>query len=391
MATVLQRITRVPVWVAAIFPLAVIGVMVGLFVAFNPISDLHEVPPVEELAVERTTFDAGEIELRVRNDGPDPVRIAQVLVNEAYWSFGTSDADLDRLESATLRIPYPWEEGLPVSIGIVTSTGVVIGHEVEAAALSPDVDAKVLTTLALLGLYIGVVPVAVGLLWFSSVRRASPAWLAFVLALTVGLLVFLLIDTVVEGLELAAVAPQALDGIGLFFIGALVAVAALLGLEQVLSRRKEAASATLVLSYLVASGIGLHNLGEGLAVGAAVAAGEVALGTFLVVGFALHNTTEGLAIVAPVAQERKRPSMWHFVALGALAGVPTIAGAWIGGLAFNPAWAALAFGAAAGAIAQVVWTIARSMGRGAGLATSPAVLGFLAGLAVMYATGLFTA
>jgi zinc transporter ZupT len=127
-----------------------------------------------------------------------------------------------------------------------------------------------------------------------------------------------------------------------------------------------------------------------LAVGAALAAGEIALGTFLVLGFALHNTTEGLAIVAPLGGESSRPSLGHFVAMGALAGVPTILGAWAGGFAFFPAWGALAFGLAAGAIAQVVWAIGRSMGTkrfGSGVAAA----GLVCGLLVMYVTGLFTA
>ena len=67
----------------------------------------------------------------------------------------------------------------------------------------------------------------------------------------------------------------------------------------------------LVLALLVAVGIGLHNFGEGLAIGAAFALGEAALGTLLVIGFTLHNTTEGLAIVAPMAKERPRSARWR--------------------------------------------------------------------------------
>jgi ZIP family zinc transporter len=389
MESVTAGARRAPNWVSAAAPLALVAALLGVFLAFNPIADLRPVPPVESLAVERTVLDPGEVTLFVRNDGPDPVTVAQVLVNDAYWDFSIGDPTLGRLESTAIDVFYPWEEGLPLGIALVTSTGVTIEHDIEAAALTPDADARTIGIYALLGLYIGVIPVAIGLLWFGALRRAHPKWIAFFLALTVGLLVFLLVDTIEEGLGIAT-GVGALNGIGLFAIGALGAVAALSFLEGSIGRARATVEG-LFLAYLVAAGIGLHNLGEGLAVGAALAAGEIALGTFLVVGFALHNTTEGLAIVAPLGGEARRPSLWHFVALGAVAGVPTIAGAWLGGFAFSPAYASLAFGVAAGAIAQVVWTIGRSMGRERGLTSSFGALGFVAGLAVMYVTGLLTA
>lgn len=389
------RTSRMPVWLAAVVPLAVIAALIGLFLAFNPIGSLREVPPVEALAVERTVFTEDAIELQLRNDGPDEVSIAQVQVNESFWGFEMDDNTVDRLGTTEMTIPYPWDEGLPVRIAIVTSTGAVIEHEVEAASLTPEADASTLGVYALLGIYIGVVPIAVGLLWFSALRRISKKWLDFFLAFTIGLLVFLLVDTVAEGLELSGEAPASLDALSLFAIGALVAVTGLIALQGFLKRRGAsrgaAAGGAVALAYLVAAGIGLHNLGEGLAVGAALAVGEVALGTFLVLGFALHNTTEGIAIVAPLGSMSKRPSWKHFVGFGAVAGLPTVAGAWLGGFAFSPAWAALAFGVAAGAIAQVVWQIGASMGRERSFASALNATGFVAGLVFMYATGLLTA
>ncbi|MDQ4095371.1 MAG: ZIP family metal transporter [Actinomycetota bacterium] len=389
------RASRLPTWLAALVPLAVIAALIALFLAFNPIGSLREVPPVEALAVERTVFTEDAIELQLRNDGPDEVSIAQVQVNESYWAFEMDDRSVGRLETTEMTIPYPWDEGLPVRIAIVTSTGVVIDHEVEAAALTPEADASTLGVYALLGIYIGVVPIAVGLLWFSALRRVSRKWLDFFLAFTVGLLVFLLVDTVAEGLELSGEAPASLDALSLFAIGALVAVAGLVALQGFLKKRgastRTAAGGALALAYLIAAGIGLHNLGEGLAVGAALAVGEVALGTFLVLGFALHNTTEGIAIIAPLGSAQKRPAWKHFVGFGAVAGLPTVAGAWLGGFAFSPAWGALAFGVAAGAIAQVVWQIAASMGRDRSFASASNAVGFIVGLVFMYATGLLTA
>ena len=390
MGTATARTARMPAWLAGIAPLVIVGVLLALFVVFNPISAMRAVPPVEALAFERTVFREDVIEVTVRNDGPDPVTIAQVLVNDSYRGFTTSQRELGRLESTTVRIPYPWEEGLPVTLGFVTSTGLVLEHEVEAAALTPEPDAATLGIYALLGLYIGVIPVAAGLLWFGSLRHASKRWLTFFLAFTVGLLLFLLVDTTAEGFALAGETASALDGLGLFWLGALLAVATLGALEASLHRRA-AVVGGLVLAYLIAAGIGLHNLGEGLAVGAALATGEVALGTFLIVGFALHNTTEGLAIVSPLGTAAQRPSLWHFAALGAIAGAPAIAGALVGGVAFSPAWAAVAFGVAAGAIAQVVWQIGRGMMADRSNHASWTASGVLAGFVLMYLTGLLTA
>lgn len=389
MVTTAAKPGRFPVWVGALAPLVLIGALVGAFLAFDPIGGLRAVPPVESLSFERTNLQPGNVELLVRNDGPDPVSVAQVLVNDAYWQFEIGDNDLERLESTTISIPFPWEPGLPLNIAVVTSTGLTIEHELEAAAETPEADGGTLLVYALLGLYIGVIPVAVGLLWFPALKKASRTWLAFFLAFTLGLLAFLLVDTLAEGLEIAGETGSALNGVGLFGIGVLTAVLLLFGLERWLSGRRTSGAGGLVVSYLVATGIGLHNLGEGLAVGAALAVGEIALGTSLIVGFALHNTTEGLAIVAPLGADETRPRFRHFVGLGAVAGVPTILGAWLGGFAFAPAWGSLAFGIAAGAIAQVLWTIARNLPQKKGLSSTPGVLGFVAGLLVMYATGLF--
>ena len=153
----------------------------------------------------------------------------------------------------------------------------------------------------------------------------------------------------------------------------------------------------LGLAYLVAVGVGLHNLGEGLAVSSAIAAGEVALGASLVVVFAAHNTTEGLAIASPLGagatDERGVPALkaWHFVALVAVAGGPAVIGAWIGAFAVTATYAALAFGVAAGALAQVVWAVGRTLvGQGEGV-SGPVAGGFACGVAAMYLTALLTA
>jgi len=388
-ATSAATASRVPRWAGVVLVVGLIALAAGAVALYDRIT-LRAAPPVEALAFERTVLRPGVVEVHLRNDGRDPVTIAQVLINDAYWQFTASDPQLERLETATLTANYPWEEGLPLRITIVTSTGVTIPHEIEAAASTPEVDASAVATYALLGVYIGLLPVLLGLFAFPWLRRMSERWLGFFLAFTIGLLVFLLVDTVAHGFELAGETAASLDGVALFALGAVIAVATLVWLEGALGRRGDTGTSSgLALSYLVAAGIGLHNLGEGLAVGAALAAGEAALGAFLIIGFAAHNTTEGLAIVAPLGAAAERPHLGHFIALGAVAGVPTIFGAWAGGFAFSAAWGALAFGVAAGAIAQVVWTVARQMRGEAALGRGLPTLGFVAGLLVMYVTALF--
>lgn len=381
---------RVPTWVQALLPPVLIALLLAGFLAANPLARFRSVPPAEVLAVERTVLTPGVVELSVRNDGPNPVAVAQVQVNDAYWSFATDDAELGRFESSRFTIAYPWEEGFPLNIALVTSTGVVVPHQVPVAALTPVTDGATLWTLALVGLCIGVVPIGVGLLWFPALRRARPAWITAALAFTVGLLGFLLVDTIAEGLELAALTPTTFDGLGLFAVGAVAALLGLTWLGGALTARGRATGG-LVLAYLVSAGIGLHNLGEGLAVGSALAVGEASLGAFLVLGFAVHNSTEGLAIIAPMGREGPRPALRHFVLLAMIAGLPAVVGAWGGGFLFSPGLAALAFGLAAGAIAQVVWQVGGGLSRRGVLASGPAVLGLLAGFLFMYGTGLLVA
>jgi zinc transporter ZupT len=241
--------------------------------------------------------------------------------------------------------------------------------------------------MALLGLYVGVIPVALGMLWLPWVRRIPPSWLRAIMALTVGLLAFLGIDATLEGLELAGEGSQAFGGTALVFVGAAVAYLLLSGIGAWLEDRRRTAATGSHLALLVAIGIGLHNLGEGLAIGSAYAVGALALGAFLVVGFALHNTTEGLAIVAPVAKQRV--ALRRLVVLGLIAGAPAMLGAWIGASAFNTSVAAFLFGAGAGAIAQVIAQLTPTLRDDRGRTLNPiAVAGLLAGMAIMFATGL---
>jgi zinc transporter ZupT len=386
-------------WLAVALPVVALAVLIGIVLTTDPVRTLTTAPPTEALAFERVTLDDGEIELRVRNDGPEPVTVAQVLVNDAYWDHTISSRTLDRFEAATVDLSYPWEEGLPVRIALVTSTGLTFPHEIDAATATPPLDSTTLMRYALIGILVGVVPVAVGLLWLPALRRASAAVVRAVLAFTVGLLVALLVETTAEGLELAAAAPASLQGLEVFVGAALTVLAVMAAVDLTLHRRVASGvgvGAALATAYLVAAGIGLHNAGEGIAIGAAVATGQLALGSSLLVGFAVHNSTEGLAVASPLADGARPLPVLHLAGLVAVAGLPTVLGAWAGGLAFSPLWAAAMFGLAAGAIAAVVLTLGRGLLRadpdtGRPGLTPVLALMFVLGLAVMYVTGLLAA
>ena len=386
------------VWLVALVPLALLAVLIALILKTTPASLFRGegAPPVERLVVQRAVLGSEGITLSVLNDGPDPVTIAQVMVDDAYWEFTAERGSvLKHLGRTSLAIPYPWVVGEAHIIKIVTSTGTTFEHEIPVAVRTLRPDGRSLLAFTLIGVYVGVIPVALGLLWFPLASRLGRTGLDVLLALTIGLLLFLLIDAAHEGLAQAVEMPASFQGVALFLTGAGAAYLALESIGAWLRARKtrvagSSGSAGGVLALLVAIGIGLHNLGEGLAIGAAFALGEAALGTLLIVGFTLHNTTEGLAIIAPIAGDR--PSIWQLVRLGLIGGVPTIAGAWIGGFIYSPVAAVLFLGLGAGAIAQVIAQISKQVAGDRPLverfASAPLMLGLFAGIAVMYATGM---
>lgn len=387
-----------PAWLLGAVPLAlIVAALIALLTIGGDTLGERSGPPVEDLAVERTELRPGEIEVLVRNAGPDPVTVAQVFVNDAYVDFSASgDGEIDRLGSRTLTLDYPWQEGTPLLVTLLTSTGATIEHEIEVAVETPTADAGFYGLMALLGTYVGVIPVLLGMLFLPFLRRVRESWIRVFMAATIGLLGFLAVDAWLEGNEIAATGTGAFGGAELLFIGAAVSYLGLVALDRWLRARRERAAETgasaFALSLLVAVGIGLHNLGEGLAIGSAYAIGELALGAFLVFGFALHNTTEGLAIVAPLAGEGRRPSIPRLLLLGVIAGAPAIVGAFIGASAYNAELVSLLIGFGIGAIVQVIVQLVPTIRDGSGRALYPAsVGGILAGVAVMYATGLLVA
>ena len=384
---------RGPGWVLlGLLPLLGLGVLLAFIVLNGAGIERKGVPPVEDLTVTRVALPTEyEFVVYVRNGGPDPVTIQQVSVNEALWDFDAQpDATIPPLGSAKITIPYTWVEGEAYEIGMISSTGVTFAAEVPVAVLTPGLSADTFLRYALIGFYVGVVPVSLGLLWYPFLRRLGTSGMNFVLALTVGLLVFLVVDTLLEALEVAGQLPEVFSGVPMVLLVALLTLLGLMATERLFRRGREEAS-RLGTSYRIALGIGLHNLGEGLAIGAAFALGEVALGAFLVIGFTLHNITEGIGIAAPILKEK--PRFAHFVWLALLGGGPAILGTWIAGFAYSPLLSAIFLAVGAGAILQVIYEVTRLLLKDSERSKIPVLSGsnlggLTAGIVVMYATAL---
>ncbi len=381
--------------IAAVMPLVLLALVLGVYFLTAPLSAVPAGEPLPDVTVTHHTIpDEETIVLHVTNNGPEAVTISQVLVDEAYWNFAVEgaggDATLEPRENARVVIPYHWNPGWDLEVDLLLDDGAAIGHVIEAPQESPNVDLAILWMFVKIGLFVGVIPVVLGMLWFPFIRSMSETALHAVLVFATGVLSFLAFDAAFEAFELVERIPGAYHGELLIvsgILGTFILVQAISAWREGRVERAGGANG-LWIAYLVAIGIGLHNLAEGLAIGSSFALGRVSLGAFLVVGFMLHNVTEGPAVVAPLANE-KRPALRHFVLLGVLAGAPVILGGWIGGLAYSPVLGALFLAVGVGAILQVNWEIVGLVRRvGARVLTLSNLLAFLVGFLVMYATDL---
>jgi len=375
---------------SALLPLLLLGVLLAIIVTTQTGLGDRTAPPIEELTINRITLPvANQLVVNVTNGGPDPVTVAQVQVDDAYWMFEiTPNKTIPRLGSATITLPYPWVQDEPHLVTIITTNGVTFAHQLAVATRTPSITIETVGRYALLGIYVGFIPVSLGLLWFPVLRRLGRSGMQVILSLTIGLLVFLLVDTLAEAMDVIADTAPIFGGSSLVLMVTLISCGFLMTLGR---NRTQIPPSRLQLAYRIALGIGLHNLGEGLAIGAAFASGSAALGTFLVIGFTLHNITEGIGIAAPLTRER--PSMAHFVGLAALAGLPAVLGVWIGGFIYNTVLTALFLALGAGAIAQVIYEVGYLLYRQSNDDRTPlfskAVFGgFVAGVGIMYATAL---
>lgn len=415
--------------VFGIVPFIVIGTMLILLLSSPGILFQSPMEPLPQISIEKVEFSDQYIVAFVRNTGPSEITIAQADVNDRIHPAAIEPGQtLSKFADAKVIIPFIWNPGEPYNIGITTDDGTRFEKTIDSAAQVPRPTIEQASSFALIGTYVGVIPVMMGLVWYPFIRRLSISKYNFFLSLTAGLLVFLGIDALLESNEIAMdnLAP-AFNSQILIIIVAIVSFLALQYVSQKLVQRasksksdvgynseitsrstpdlqqKDVHSSSgtslqqqllirpLAISMMISIGIGLHNFGEGLAIGAAVLLGEIALSSFLILGFTLHNTTEGLAIVAPMAKTRRIP-IRKLIIMGLIAGVPTIIGAWIGGFLYSPVATVIFLSIGAGAIFQVVYSIGSWMHHTSGskalLGNFSIIIGFALGMLLMYLTGL---
>ena len=361
---------------------------------FGPGADLLDFGiPLPEITIEKIDFVDSEIQATVRNTGPIPVEVVMADVNDRIQPAAVEpDGYLERYETTLVRIPFEWNAAEPYIIGITIEDGTRFEKEIEAAAPALEFNLDLAIFFAIIGTYVGIIPVMIGLLWLPFIKRISKQKYHFFLALTAGLLFFLAIDSIEEALDIS---DENLAGSfnGTLLVATVVVLSFLAlyysGNKLVTKADSSKLAKPVAIALMISIGIGLHNFGEGLAIGASVGMGSIAFSTFLIVGFALHNTTEGIAIAAPMS--RGRLMIGKLIALGLIAGSPAIFGAWIGGFAYSPFSSVVFLAVGAGAIFQVILVLLKWIkDEGDKTLSSAAVIcGFAVGMSIMYLTSIF--
>ncbi len=376
---------------SGVIPFAFVIIM--MLYVFGPGGDLLDFGiALPEITIEKVDFIDSEIQATVRNTGPIPVEIVMADVNDRIQPAAVEpDGFLERYETTLVRIPFEWNEAEPYRIGITIDDGTRFEKEIESASFALEFTPDLAIFFAVIGTYVGIIPVMIGLLWLPFIKKISKQKYHFFLALTAGLLLFLAIDSIEESIEVSN------ENLANSFNGSLlvatVIVLSFLTLyyvgNKIVSKSDSLHfSKPVAIGLMISIGIGLHNFGEGLAIGAAVGIGSIAFSTFLIVGFALHNTTEGIAIAAPMS--RGKLMIGKLAIMGVIAGSPAIFGAWIGGFAYSPFTSVIFLAIGAGAIFQVILVLLKWIQKenDGNLSNLSVVSGFALGMLVMYLTSI---
>ena len=360
---------------------------------FGPGADLLDFGvALPEITIEKVDFVDSEIQATVRNTGPIPIEVVMADVNDRIQPAAVEpDRFLERFETTLVRIPFEWNEAEPYTIGITIEDGTRFEKKIEAAAPALELTFDLAIFFAIIGTYVGIIPVMIGLLWLPFIKKISKQKYHFFLALTAGLLLFLAIDSIEEAVEISD--ESLADSFNGTLLVSTAVVLSFLGLYYSGNKLVKLADSSkltkpVMIALMISIGIGLHNFGEGLAIGAAVGMGSVAFSTFLIVGFALHNTTEGIAIAAPMS--RGKLMLGKLAAMGLIAGSPAIFGAWIGGFVYSPFTSVIFLAIGAGAIFQVIVVILKWIQEESdkNLSSLAVISGFAAGMLVMYLTSI---
>ena len=383
--------SKIKVIASGLIPFAFVVLM--MVYLFGPGADLLDFGVIlPEITIEKIDFVDSEIQATVRNTGHIPVEIVMADINDRIQPAAVEpDRFLERFETTLVRIPFEWNEAEPYTIGITVEDGTRFEKEVEAAAPALELSLDLAIFFAIIGTYVGIIPIMIGLLWLPFIKKISKQKYHFFLALTVGLLLFLAIDSIEEAVEISD--ENLADSFNGTLLVSTVVILSFLGLYYSGNKLVEKAGSSkftkpVAIALMISIGIGLHNFGEGLAIGAALGMGSIAFSTFLIVGFALHNTTEGIAIAAPMS--RGKLMIGKLAAMGIIAGSPAIFGAWIGGFVYSPFTSVIFLAIGAGAILQVIVVIMKWIQEESNqsLSNIAVVSGIAVGMLVMYLTSI---
>ena len=191
----MSQLSKYRIAVSAIAPIILLTILI-VFLVGSGSSFLQFGTVLPEIYLEKIDFVDSEIQVIVRNTGPIDVNVVVADVNDRIQPAAIEpDNHLTRFETALVRIPYDWNEGQPYAIGLTTNDGTRFEKVVDAAFHSLQPDGELVGYFALIGTYVGIIPVMIGLLWLPFIKKLSQNKYQLFLAFTIGLLLFLAYDS----------------------------------------------------------------------------------------------------------------------------------------------------------------------------------------------------